>query len=233
MLLALDAPGAPLRIVLILLLILVMAAAAPVDSARAALRVPAGARRVYQRWYVLAAVWLVATIVGPDWFFGFIRRNVAEAFKIPTGAMAPTLEIGDFILVRHRVPNPIERGTVVVYSPDKPGTHHVHRVVGVPGDTLEMRDWRLYRNGAPADEPYPHTEEGAPDSAPTTGTWGPLVVPRDSLFLLGDNRAHSFDSRFRGFVPRGSVVGVPAWIYYSRDPETGQVRLDRIGLRVE
>ena len=233
-LLALDLPGAPLRLLLILVLLLVGVAAAPADAARVARRAPAAAKRPYQRWFVLAAVWLVATIVGPDWLAGVVERNVAKSFRVPTAAMDPTLVIGDYILVRRRVPRALERGAVVVYRAGTPSREYVHRVVGVPGDTLEMRDFRLFRNGAPADEPYPHSEDGGTATRERSpGTWGPLVVPRDSLFLLGDDRAHSFDSRFRGFIPRGSVVGVPAWIYYSRDPGTDEVRLDRVGLRVE
>jgi len=133
------------------------------------------------------------------------------------------------------VPRVLERGAVVVYRAGTPSREYVHRVVGLPGDTLEMRDYRLFRNGTPVDELYPPLPDSAAAAGapPRAGTWGPLVVPRDSLFLLGDNRAHSLDSRFRGFIPRGSVVGVPAWIYYSRDPATGEVRLDRVGLRAE
>jgi len=251
-LLALGAPGAVLRIALFVLLFVIGASAAPVDAARMARRAAPGRKRMYQRWYALAAVWLVATVIGPDWFIGFVKRNVAEAFKIPTGSMNPTLLAGDYVLVSHRVPEPLQRGTVVVYYFDEKGTHYTHRAVGVPGDTLEMRDFRLYRNGKPADEPWAHSDSGAPDPAgvaefewqrsrtlpggrasPSYGNWGPLVVPQDSVFVLGDDRNHSLDSRFRGFVPRSHVVATPAWIYFSRDPESGEIRWERIGQRVQ
>ena len=254
-LLVLVAPGAVIRVALLVVFLLALAAAAPVDAARVARRAAPGPPRVFQRWYLLAAVWLVATIIVPDWFSGFVKRNVAEAFKIPSGSMSPTLLIGDFILASHMVPETIERGTVVIYRAGEPNTHYTHRVVGIPGDTLEMRDFRLYRNGAPAAEPYAHSDDAEPDpidstsfawqhartlpggprppSSPSYGSWGRLVVPRDSVFILGDDRNNSLDSRHRGFIPRAAVVAVPAWIYFSRDPETGEIRWDRIGRRVE
>ena len=254
-LLTLSAPGAVLRVALMVLLVVVGSAAAPVDAARVAGRAEAGRKHAYQRWYVLAIAWLAGTIVIPDLFVGFVKRNVAEAFKIPGGGMTPTLLIGDYVLVRRRLPATLDRGTIVTYRFGAPNTHYVQRIVGVAGDTLQMRDFRLYRNGAPVAEPYAHADSGAAGQRESNdfdwqrahmpvsgagarvplsyGSWGPLVVPADSFFLLGDARSHSLDSRFRGFIPRSSMVATPAWIYFSRDPATGEIRWDRIGRRVE
>jgi signal peptidase I len=139
---------------------------------------------------------------------------------------------------------------VVVFSADQvllsvsqQGRSFVKRVVAVAGDTVLMRDRRLIRNGAlvPAIDVAPSSEHwdtstgtlwwlqmrasggtrfGAPPSAASTGDWGPIVVPRDSLFVLGDNRGHSVDSRHFGFVPLDAVHGVARVVYFSVRPAT-------------
>jgi signal peptidase I len=181
-----------------------------------------------------------------------VRTFLVEAFKIPTGSMEGTLLIGDFLLVNkavygaeipltHRrlpafsVPN---RGDVVVFlPPHDPHKNYVKRIVGIPGDTLEMHDKVLTRNGLPLDEPYVrHTDplgdqqdqkmlwqlDFLVDSTlnyrtyqPSRDNWGPLVVPPGKLFALGDNRDRSEDSRYWGFLDVQAVKGKPMFVYYS------------------
>lgn len=184
--------------------------------------------------------------------FLVIRTFVVEAFKIPTASMENTLLVGDFLLVNkavygaevpgldRRLPGFTEphRSDVVVFvPPHDPTKNYVKRIVGVPGDTLEMRDKVLYINGDPQYEPYTRyvdnfsepsdtrmqwqrdyltlSEQPRPRYDPTRDSWGPLVVPDHKYFALGDNRDNSEDSRYWGFVDETSIRGRPMFVYYS------------------
>jgi len=136
------------------------------------------------------------------------------------------------------------RGEILVFdSVEDPALKIVKRLVGVPGDTLAMRAGRLWRNGRPVDEPYAvpgdplctadplqrarmHDWQAAhyigSDPAaymPDLNDWGPIVVPRDSFFMMGDNRDDSYDGRYWGFLPRANVRGTPLVVYFSYDHE--------------
>jgi signal peptidase I len=185
--------------------------------------------------------------------FLVIRTSVVEAFKIPTSSMEGTLLVGDFLLVNKavygaRLPGtdltlpPLaepERGDVVVFHPPhEPDKNYVKRVVGLPRDTLEMRDKNLYLNGSPVYEPYAQYVDDGGDAVhpdmewqshhliaspprdyhPTRDNWGPIVVPEARFFVLGDNRDNSEDSRYWGFVSRDQIRGQPWFVYYSYRP---------------
>lgn len=135
------------------------------------------------------------------------------------------------------------RGDVIVFEPPEsaaqpPRTNYVKRILGMPGDTLRMRRARLFVNHIPLDEPYVKAASTFPDApsprfswqrrfltdgarrsglVTTRNNWGPLVVPEDSYFVMGDNRANSEDSRYWGFVPRDAIRGRPFLVYYSYD----------------
>ena len=162
--------------------------------------------------------------------------------------MAPTLVIGDMIFTR-KLRGSISRGQVVVHRFG--GKPYIKRVVAGPGDTVAMRGGQLIVNSRAVDEPYAerdtvdpvysefgwqaaHVDSGATGGAykPSLHTWGPLVVPPDNYFVLGDSRNNSADSRFFGFVPRDSITATPTIVYFSSDPETGAVRWSRIGKSV-
>jgi signal peptidase I len=203
--------------------------------------------------------------------FLVIRTFVIEAFRIPTASMENTLLVGDFLLVNKavygaqvpgtevRLPgfDRPRRGDVVVFlPPHEPDKNYVKRLVGLPGDTLEMRDKVLYLNGAAQDEnyanhrdprdiPHPDMNWQRDHLAPgvdrvsyraTRDTWGPIIVPDDRYFVLGDNRDDSEDSRYWGFVEQGAIKGKPLFVYYSFNPRTlrhmpwlTEIRWDRIG----
>ena len=150
-------------------------------------------------------------------------------------------------LIHKRLPpvrEPI-RGEILVFdSVEQEGLKVVKRLIGVPGDTLSMENAQLYRNGARIDEPWViRTDSTAnadpagraqmrgrqikayvgrqPDSyAPDLNNWGPIVVPRDSFFMMGDNRDGSYDGRYWGFLPRANVRGRPLIVYFSFNPDT-------------
>jgi signal peptidase I len=169
----------------------------------------------------------------------FIRTFVVQAFKIPTGSMETNLLIGDHLLVNKLVyspslapfeqrllaKKPIERGHVVVFKfPEDPARDFIKRVVGLPGETVEIRDKTVFVDGKPLSEPYVHfLEPPLARNDPEYGlrsdglrdNWGPRVVPAGQLFVLGDNRDNSRDSRFWGFLPIDQVKGRALIVYWS------------------
>jgi signal peptidase I len=168
----------------------------------------------------------------------FIRTFVVQAFKIPTGSMENNLLIGDHLLVnkfvfgptdtileRWLLPvRPLRRGDIVVFKfPEQPERDFIKRVIGLPGETLEVRDKRVYIDGKPIDEPYVHFLE--PPPAPTEKhevtsfdlreRYGPVLVPAGHCFVMGDNRDNSEDSRYWGFLPRENTKGLALMVYWS------------------
>lgn len=172
----------------------------------------------------------------------FIRTFVVQAFKIPSGSMLETLQIGDQILVNKfiygvKIPFthgkeliPVkepEKGDIVVFEyPEDPSKDFIKRVVAVGGDTVSIVDKQLFVNGKPvADEPYAKYS-----TLPTHGdNMKQIVVPENKLFVMGDNRDNSHDSRFWGFVDLSAVKGEAFMIYWSWDREDFGVRWNRIG----
>ncbi len=163
-----------------------------------------------------------------------LRTFVVQAFKIPAGSMKPTLLVGDHILV-DKLPkklDKIERGDIVVFVfPPDPRKDFVKRVIGLPNDLIEIRDKALYVNESLFNENYViHTDDHMfPSKINPRDNFGPIIVPDNSLFVLGDNRDASFDSRFWGAVDLSKVKGKVTKIYWSWDEKKSQVRWDRIG----
>jgi len=173
----------------------------------------------------------------------FVRTWVVQAFKIPTGSMENNLLIGDHLLVNKFVFGPsttglerallpvrdIRRGDVIVFKyPDEPDRDFIKRVIGLPGETVELRNKKVYVNGQPLDEPYVHFLEPAAESQEVTSfdvreRYGPVTVPsratdpkkEDQYFVMGDNRDNSQDSRYWGFLPRSYIKGKALMIYWS------------------
>ncbi len=181
----------------------------------------------------------------------FIRTFVVQAFKIPSGSMKETLQIGDHILVNkfiYGVKIPFVRTTlipikkpqqddIVVFKyPENPKLDFIKRVVGVAGDVIEIRDKRLYVNHAPYDRSYTVFRDSyvIPGGFNNRDNFGPVTVAKDSLFVMGDNRDNSKDSRFWGFVNLKAVKGKAFMIYWSWNKENSgsvfkYVRWGRIG----
>lgn len=178
----------------------------------------------------------------------FIRTFVVQAFKIPSGSMMDTLLVGDHILVSKftygvKLPftdgytmipfkEPVKGDIVVFKYPEDPDKDFIKRVVAVGGDTVEIKDKKLYVNDVLQDkEPYAVYKD--PSVIPGTFTTRdnmPLTkVPENSLFVMGDNRDNSHDSRFWGFVDLKAVKGKAFLIYWSWNSDEFEVRWSRIG----
>jgi signal peptidase I len=166
----------------------------------------------------------------------FVRTWVFQAFKIPSGSMEPGLRIGDHLIVNKMIFAPtasgleravlpgrsIQRGDVIVFKfPQQPDRDFIKRVIGLPGETLELRHKSVYINGAPLDEKvYAHyleppsmTGQVSPDDR--REEYGPITVPAGQYFMMGDNRDNSEDSRYWGFMPASYVKGRALFIYFS------------------
>jgi signal peptidase I len=176
----------------------------------------------------------------------FIRTFVIQAYKIPSGSMKPTLLIGDHILVSKfnygiRLPwvrstlIPVgtpKRGDIVVFIyPEDRSKDFIKRLIGLPGDTIEIRNKNILLNGLPwSDTRGVHVDNLIiPGSVQPRDNFGPVKVPEGSLFVMGDNRDESYDSRFWGFVPMKDILGKALIIYWSWNQENHGVRLGRIG----
>ncbi|MBI3669267.1 MAG: signal peptidase I [Acidobacteria bacterium] len=187
------------------------------------------ARRILRE--VLSWTWVAAA-------FLLIHGTLMQARVIPSGSMERTLLVGDHLLMSRfgydaGVPftgwhvrlwrEPRRQQLLIFRAPLAGSPDYVKRVIGLPGDTVEIRRGTVWVNGAPLAEPYL-------DARPNPNEkFAPLKVPPASYFVMGDNRENSYDSRYWGFVPRSAIVGTPLVIYMSVDaPETawepGQIR---------
>jgi signal peptidase I len=177
-----------------------------------------------------------------------IRTFVVQAFKIPSGSMIPTLLIGDHILVNKflygtQIPftdkkvvifREPKKGDIIVFKyPENPTKDFIKRVIATEGDTIEEKNKVVYVNGEPVVETYAyHYDPTTRSDSDRRDTFGQLRVPKDKIFVMGDNRDHSYDSRFWGFVDEKEVKGKAFIIYWSWDPDKW-VRFNRIGRLIE
>jgi signal peptidase I len=178
----------------------------------------------------------------------FIRTFVVQAFKIPSGSMEPTLLVGDHILVNKfiyglSIPftgkkflqyNTPRRGDVIVFIyPVDSSKDFIKRVIGVEGDTIEIRNKQILINNAPyIDSHGVYSDERILrewDASAVRDNLGPLQIPPGQLFVMGDNRDKSYDSRFWGFVDSSKVRGKAFLIYWSWERAFHNFRLNRIG----
>jgi signal peptidase I len=180
----------------------------------------------------------------------FIRTFAVQAFKIPTGSMEPNLLVGDHLLVNKFVFSPtataagrlllpvreIRRGDIIVFKfPEEPERDFIKRAIGLPGDTIELRQRQVFVNGRKLDEPhahylFPQGETDEPGGYDVRQRYGPVTVPADHYFMMGDNRDNSQDSRYWGFLPRHYVKGRALMIYWSFEPAAGEQREGLAGL---
>jgi signal peptidase I len=179
----------------------------------------------------------------------FIRTFVVQAFKIPSGSMEPTLLVGDYLLVNKfiygfRIPythrkffqfKKPERGDIIVFIyPKDPTKDFIKRVIGTEGEKVQIIRNKLYINDKLIDDPWGHFQTREPlGYLPMIENFGPVVVPPHALFVLGDNRDNSQDSRFWGYVNLNAVLGKAFIVYFSWNSNAENlfedVRWSRVG----
>ena len=161
-------------------------------------------------------------------FVWVFTHGVAQATVVPTESMTPTILVGDHFfldkvafpanypqaLQRYLPVRTIHRGDIVaLWSPENPNIRLVKRVIGLPGETLEVRNRDVYIDGKKVDEPY--VVHSDPQEVDRRDNFGPVSIPPDHFFMMGDNRDNSNDSRFWGFAARESLIGKPLFVYWS------------------
>lgn len=188
-----------------------------------------------------------------------IRTFIVQAFKIPTGSMEPTLLVGDHLLVSKfsysvHIPNEIpftsvqlfpdihffssvpERGNIVVFKyPEDESKDFIKRVVGLPGETIQVIQQRVYINDKLLKEPYAHHSQPPSLNSGNRDNMAPLRIPEDHVFVMGDNRENSHDSRMWGVLDLSKLRGKAQWVYWSWDSKDAgwwKVRNDRLGTSV-
>ena len=174
----------------------------------------------------------------------FIRTFIVQAFKIPSGSMLHTLLIGDHILVSkfiYGIKNPFtgavlvpiktpERGDIVVFKyPKDPKLDYIKRVIATGGETVEVKEKKIFINGEPMEDAYGEFRDShiLPATESPRDNFGPITVPEGHIFVMGDNRDNSYDSRFWGFVNLKAVKGKAFIIYWSWDVEKDLLSRDR------
>jgi signal peptidase I len=198
----------------------------------------------------------------------FIVTFNLQAFEIPSTSMKNTLLVGDRLFVDRTTVAPktswvspvvpysdVKRNDIIVFfSPAVPGLYVVKRIIGVPGDRIQLKSGKLYRNGQAVEEPYvvrngtydPYRDEFPAIPPPfdgVTSEWhvsldsfvqnGELLVPEGAYFAMGDNRDVSLDSRYWGFIPRENVIGRPMFIFWSFETPEGQYQQTGMGDRIK
>jgi len=175
----------------------------------------------------------------------FVRTFIVQAFKIPSGSMLPTLQIGDHLLVNKfsygvRVPalgktmisrpGPASGDVVVFRFPKNPDLDYIKRVVAVGGESIEVKNKQVLVNGKQVTSPYAHftSNDMMSASGGPRDNFGPVTVPVGKIFVMGDNRDNSYDSRFWGFVDIREVRGKALLIYWSWDVEKPLFSLGRL-----
>ncbi len=176
----------------------------------------------------------------------FIRTFLVQAFKIPSESMLETLQVGDHLLVTkfsYGVKWPFsnsyaiegsdpEYGDVIVFEyPKDPSLDYIKRVVGLPGDVIELRNKQFLRNDKPVSEEYVRHSDPT-GSYPTRDNFGPFTVPEGQYFVMGDNRDNSQDSRFWGTIEKSAIRG-KAWRIYWSAQDLSNIRWNRITKLVE
>lgn len=199
---------------------------------------PKGKKSVWREYAEALIIALLLAVV--------IRTFVVQAFKIPSESMLDTLQVGDHLLASKfayglKIPftdtyfykgDDPRRGDIIIFKyPNDPSVDYIKRIVGIPGDVIEVRDKQLYRNGQPVKESF--IRHSDPDSIePLRDNYAPVTVPEGKYFVMGDNRDNSLDSRFWGFVDR-DAIRAKAWRIYWSWGGLDDIRWSRIGQEIK
>lgn len=199
----------------------------------------------YQQWWVYVLLFGVFGL-GSNAIANLFRTFIGEAFVVPGSSMSPTIQPGDRILVDKRwyVRDRIHRNDVVAFRSEGPDSPlYFRRVAGLPGDTIEIKNERVFINGDEWGDPHAVYDGPLPPFSEMVNR-GPVKIPPDYCFLLGDNRRMSKDSRMTGPIPLSNVCGVARWIFWSRERTfpnpndtthyvPGPIQWERLGLRLD
>ena len=199
----------------------------------------------YSRWHGLLGIFLLSILIGE---YAEPARQLVQTSRMAANSMLPTLMSGDHLIIQkayHGIKSPFsdeflivlaypKRGDLIIFKyPEDERKNFIKRVIGLPGDTVEVKNKEVYINSELLTEPYViHVDETNP-VIPKRDNLSPVTVPADSYFVMGDNRDQSFDSRFWGFVQFNKIKGKASSIYLSFDKDSRQIRWERFGKTLE
>ena len=170
--------------------------------------------RSYNRWYIYPIIVLVNLFVINPAISSILPF---KAYKIPAGSMEPTLLVGDHFVADKTIygaKKPVRNDIVVFRYPEDRSKDFIKRIIGTPGDKIQIQDRQIFINGQLYDDKYGYYDEKVRNP---NRSFGPVVLPKDHYFVLGDNRDHSLDSKFFGFVPFSDLKGRALYIYWAKD----------------
>lgn len=164
------------------------------------------------RWWVYALLIIANVVVGSSVDF-VVSGRLHQSFKIPSESMLQTLQVGDHLMAGILdKDDTVQRGEIIVFDDPNSGRHFVKRVIGLPGETIEMRDKIVFINGVRLDEPY--TQHTKSDIQPMRDWFPPYRLGPEEYFMLGDNRDASYDSRWLGPIKRDSLMARVKYLYF-------------------
>jgi signal peptidase I len=187
-----------------------------VDAVRGASRFKAIPLRPYNKWYVYLIIFLISNLAVLPLLRWTVKNNIARAYRIPSSTMEPTLLVGDHLVADMRIykREKPKRGDIIIFEfPKDPSKDFIKRVIATAGEKVEIIGNKIHINDQLMGDPWGHFS--LPKSS--IEDYGPVKVPQDCLFVLGDNRDNSQDSRFWGFVDTRKVKGKALYIYWAKN----------------
>ena len=192
-----------------------------IDAVRGAKRLKAIEPKSYNKWYTYLIIFLISNLAVVPLLRWAVRDNIAKAYTTPSSTMAPTLLAGDCLVADMRIykSQKPQRGNIIIFEyPIDPSKQFIKRVIAIEDEKVELINNKIYINDKLLDDPWGHFEAGGLiKGPPILDTFRPVVVPKDSLFVLGDNRNNSEDSRSWGFLAIKKVKGKALYLYWAKD----------------
>ncbi len=188
----------------------------------------------YNRWYIYVVIILIFLVIPRPLTRSYIKENVAKTFNIPAGSMIPTLLIGDMLLAKTDPISKagIKRGELVIFKyPQERSRIFLKRVIAMGRETLTIKNKKVLIDDVEIEEPYIFNSDPqiiTSKSIPRDNLKS-VKIPKGQMFVLGDNRDDSYDSRYWGFVKKSDIIGKAAFLFWSWDHDNYKVRWDRIG----
>lgn len=189
-------------------------------------------KKSFRNSFVIALLLIVIISCALSAIPYFFKNYHYKTYKIPSGAMSPSIEMGDYLFVEI-IPKDeeISRGDIIVFQwPKDRRKNFIKRVVGLPGEVLEIKSKALLINGQPLQENYVVHHD--PAFRAQRDDFGPMTIPEKHVFVLGDNRDQSNDSRFWGCVERSLIESKARMIYWSWDKASKKIRWNRLGKKI-
>lgn len=191
------------------------------DALLGAIKLKEIALKSYNKWYIYLIIFLLSSVALRPLLSWTIKNNIARAYKIPSSAMEPTLLVGDYLMADMKIykSEKPKRGDIIIFEfPKDPSKDFIKRVIGLEEEKVEIINNKIYTNDKLLDDPWGYFEEsGWLKHFPGLENFGPVVIPKNSLFVLGDNRNNSQDSRFWGFLNIEKVKGKALYLYWAKN----------------